>query len=455
LLVVFCATMGSFNVGYALGFSSPATRDFHVYEKELSVTIEESSWFGSMLVLSAIGGSILGGIFTDRFGRKIVILLMLLTYTGGWVAIGVAKSLVPLFIGRFLTGFALGTTLVVVPAYLVEVAPPFIRGGLGSFFSLLLAIGIAVAYAFGFYFRWRGLAHIGTIISSISFLICLWIPESPSWLVKHGKESAARKRLQFLQGGRKSEKEIFNEIENIAQDIRSTQVLEPRFYKPLVVLVFLNAFQHLSGINVIIFYAHSIFRMANFHDESLPSLLVACIQVFALFVPLALMDRLGRRKLAFISGIGVTFCSASIGTCLYVFEMKQASFGANSTGILDGNASTVGQSNLMTAWLSLVSILMFVVFYAMGLGPIPFVVLGELMPLRSRGLGGGIASATNSFTSFLVVKCFHFLVSILNIYGLFWLLAGFGALYVLFCWFSLPETMGRSRDELERLYDRR
>uniref|UniRef100_F6U2N7 Major facilitator superfamily (MFS) profile domain-containing protein n=1 Tax=Ciona intestinalis TaxID=7719 RepID=F6U2N7_CIOIN len=229
--------------------------------------------------------------------------------------------------------------------YLVEIGPSIIRGSMGTLFNLILAVGILVPYALGFHFRWRSLSYIGVILASTSFLLCLWIPESPSWLVKKGRRERARKSLRFLQGRRK---------------------------------IFLNVFQHLSGVNVIIFYAHSIFRMANFQNESVPSLLVSGIQVFALFVPLALMDRLGRRKLAFISGIGATLCNAAMGICF--MKIYNASGSAIHEVTSHPPVANSLERYVFAAWLTLVSALLFIVFFAFGLGPIPFVVLAELMP---------------------------------------------------------------------------
>nr|XP_002130730.1 solute carrier family 2, facilitated glucose transporter member 8 [Ciona intestinalis] len=464
-LVIFCATLPSLNIGYAIGFSSPATRDFEVYETQLKLTTEQTTWFGSLLVLFAIAGSMACGLFMDKFGRKLSILLQLLIYTSGWVSLSVAGSCLPLFIGRCLTGFAMGASFTVIPVYLVEIGPSIIRGSMGTLFNLILAVGILVPYALGFHFRWRSLSYIGVILASTSFLLCLWIPESPSWLVKKGRRERARKSLRFLQGRRKSRKEISNEVDTIAESILHHETgmhlrdaLEPSFCKPLLILIFLNVFQHLSGVNVIIFYAHSIFRMANFQNESVPSLLVSGIQVFALFVPLALMDRLGRRKLAFISGIGATLCNAAMGICF--MKMEKDLFATLRDNITSYNASgsaihEVTSHPPVAAWLTLVSALLFIVFFAFGLGPIPFVVLAELMPLKTRGVGGGIVSATNWLMCFLVVKCFPSFVDLIHIYGVFWLLSGLSATYVVFCWWCLPETMGRSRDELGHLFDRR
>nr|XP_002129503.1 solute carrier family 2, facilitated glucose transporter member 8 [Ciona intestinalis] len=464
-LVIFCAALPSLNIGYAIGFSSPAARDFEVHETQLNLTTEQTTWFGSLLVLTAIAGSIACGVFMDKFGRKLSILLQLLIYASGWVSISLSGSHLPLFIGRCLSGFAMGASYTATPVYLVEVGPPFIRGSLGTLFNLFLAIGILVAYAFGFHFRWRSLSHIGAIIASISFLLCLWIPESPSWLVKKGRREKARKSLRFLQGRRKSRKEITSEVDTIAESVLDHETgmhlrdaLESNFIKPVTILIFLNAFQHLSGINVIIFYAHSIFRMANFQNESIPSVVVGGIQVFAFFVPLVLMDKWGRRKMAFISGIGATLCHASLGVCMYMesFDLS-ATLGDNTTSY---NVSGPGideavQHPPVTAWLTLVSAILFIVFYTFGLGPIPFVVQAELMPLKTRGVGGGIASATNCVTAFVMVKCFPSFVVLIHIYGVFWLLSGLSAAYVAFCWWCLPETMGRSRDELEHLFDLR
>ncbi|CAK8673582.1 unnamed protein product [Clavelina lepadiformis] len=481
------ACLQVFHTGYCIGFTSPAVRDFTGPETKLNLTLDEISWFGSLLTIGAMVGSLVCGPLMERLGRLVTMKFNMILYISGWVFIFSHTTVALLYIGRLLTGLAYGITITVVPVYVGEVGPTVIRGLLGASINLFLAIGIMAGYAFGIVFRWPHLAEIGIICASISLILCSILPESPFWLVKKKNNYDAQKAFKHLLGSATPLNAIKLRIASIQESqleneerFKMKDILNPLFYRPLVIVVVLNSSQQLSGINALMFYVHSIFHAANFDDENLPSIMLGSVQILGLFVSMFLMDKLGRRKLFLVSSVGCGFCFALLGVCMYFISTCKASLEAPTQNMSEdnfpGTSNTTHYAGLhvdingqndhfyhydsneakcsfeVSAWIALISSVMFIVLFALGLGPVPFTAIGELIPLQRRDFAGGLATFSNNLFSFVVVKSFPLLSLYTSSHAVFW---GFGVINFMiasYAWWKLPETKGRSLQEIQELF---
>nr|CAB3266212.1 solute carrier family 2, facilitated glucose transporter member 8 [Phallusia mammillata] len=466
ILSVLLVCLAPIVAGFVLGYSSPASESLEsMDDKGFYLNAEESSWFGSIVMLTALLGCVASAPCMERLGRKVSIMILLFVYLFGWVFIMASQSVVVLFVGRSLCGIGFGCTITVVPVYLGEIGPPYIRGSLGTLFNIAMAFGILVAFGFGAAFQWKGLAEIGGSIVCLAIFCCFVIPESPYWLLKRGDEQGALRSFKFLYGGKKYLSAIRKRIiEYKSAPVQPSMkfsiesICRPHFYKPICIVVCLHSFQHFTGINAIVFYAHSIFKTAGFKNEHLPSLLVGMTQAVVMFFTMHLVEKLGRKKSLMLSSLGVAICNATLGACL--FHMSKQNFNEELSAnfsMESANATVEGTSpdrdTPVAAWIALSSTLLFMAFFAIGLGPIAFLALGEILPMSFRGIGSAVATSVNGISAFLVIKSFRFLSALISPHGVFWCFSVVSVLSTVFAWRCFPETRGKTLLEIEALFD--
>jgi SP family facilitated glucose transporter-like MFS transporter 8 len=278
----------------------------------------------------------------------------------------------------------------------------------------------------------------GLALPFITAVMVLRIPESPRFLVTNGRRQEALRALSWLRGPHVDVEDECHDIEE-SFDPSDKMTLSELFSKrelflPLKVSVGLMIFQQFSGINVVMFYTVSIFESAGFKENAtMATVFIGAVQVVVTVVACLVMDRAGRRVLLILAGTGMALSCFTLG---YYYK-QQAAAEANAMEITD------------LSWLALSSLVVYIVAFSIGLGPIPMLVMSEIFPVRARGTASGIASFICWFCGFIVTKEYATMETILGQYGAFWFFGLCCIAGVLFVWRSVPETKGKSLEDIE------
>ncbi|XP_075376163.1 solute carrier family 2, facilitated glucose transporter member 8 isoform X1 [Mycteria americana] len=463
-LAAFAAVLGPLSFGFVLGYSSPVIPELRKSnDPKLRLDSNQASWFGSVVTLGAAVGGILGGYLVDKVGRKLSLMLCSIPYVFGYIVIISAQNVWMLYFGRMLTGLASGITSLVVPVYISEVSHPKVRGMLGSCVQLMVVTGILGAYIAGITLKWRWLAVFCSFPSCIMLLFMSFMPETPRFLLNRNKRSEAIASLRFLRGPHADHEWECGQIEASVQEegLNLSEFKNPSIYRPLLIGVALMFFQQATGINAVMFYAETIFEDANFTDSRMASVVVGSIQVCFTAVAALIIDKTGRKVLLYISGkicYWILFrIVMALSTALFGLYFKMVLPNRNNSSNPDvwftlNSASPGAESSI--SWLAVVSLGLFVAGFALGWGPIPWLVISEIFPLKARGISSGACVLTNWVMAFLVTKEFNDFIGFLTSYGTFWLFSAFCCLNVTFTAFYVPETKGQTLEQIETYFRR-
>ena len=260
-----CGYLGALSFGYVIGYSSPALPQMTIFEHDDAA----ASWFGSIVNLGGIIGSIFAGWFVQRRGRRTTMFTAAVPFLAGWVFIFMGTTVEVLCLGRFLNGVGCSIAIIAVPLYIAETASKDLRGTLGSGIQLSIAFGILLVYALGLAFNWRELALIGTIIPVLAVTLGLRSPESPRFLLDVGRKGEAVTTLTWLRGSAAIAEEECRDMEESASGFVVQSSIVDLFrrhelFRPLVIGVMIIVFQQISGINVVVFYTDSLFQVHEF-----------------------------------------------------------------------------------------------------------------------------------------------------------------------------------------------
>lgn len=433
-LIAAISAITGFLFGYDEGIISGTLQ---VLVKEFSINHLETGVMTSALPFGAIFGSLLlAGRYAQHLGRKPLLVVVAILYTLGGVIVSLAPSVMMVSIARVILGFAIGAGAVVAPLYISETAPAAIRGRLVTIYQLAITIGILCSFIINYLLveavSWRYI-YASVIIPSVALLAgVLVVPESPRWLVFKGEGNKALQVLKKIRKGA-SEKEIASEYEAINQIVQTERpakwkALFSSVNRPVVIIgIALFMFQQLSGINTVIYYAPSIFAQAGFESVSsqiLATVIIGLVNVLSTIVAMSLVERLGRFQLLALGFIGtsVSLAAIFIGSVMQVEYMN---------------------------WLSLAALISYIIFFAISIGPLPWVMMSEIFPLKLRSAGMGLSSVSNWFFNAVVVLLFPIMAASLgvaNTFGIFSLLCLVGL------WFTvkyIPETQGISLEAIE------
>lgn len=433
------STLGALAAGMTLAWTSSAGDDGKNLESlyDIHISKDEFSWISSLVAIGSAVICIPIGILTDMIGRKYSMLLMVVPFTIGWLLIIFAKSVIMFYIGRFITGLSGGAFCVAAPIYTAEIAENEIRGTLGSYFQLLLTTGILLSYILGTFVNMRILSIISALVPLIFFVVFMFMPESPSYYLKKGNEKFARKNLIKLRG---IQYNIENELQNQKDALEETNKNSVSFWilikskttlKSFIIAYGLMFFQQLSGVNVVIFYTNSIFEKANTGlNPSYSTIIVGVMQILAVFVSTLIVDRAGRRILLLISIIFLCLTSCTLGIYFYLLKNE-----------VDVNS---------IKWLPLVSVCIFIIMFNMGFGPLPWMMMGEIFAPEVKSVAASSACLFNWILVFIVTKFFSDLSKTIDLDATFWLFAVICLIGTFFVYFIVPETKGKSLEEIQR-----
>jgi len=388
----------------------------------------------------------------EMYGRRLTLVGTSIPYAAGFYLMGLSYYInyTPLlYIGRVITGLVTGASTPPAQIYVSECSSPRVRGTLGSFTATFLALGILIAYVIGAFVEWPILCFILGSFPLIFGLVMLLVPETPSWLLSKRQDTKAKKSLQQLRGKHTDIEEEFQMIKNHGKNVDANEPQEQNrasfssilrdvsLIKPLSISVALMFFQQFSGINAVVYYSVTIFEEAGSSiDRFVSSIFIGVVQLICTLLSAFLVDRFGRRLLLIVSGIFMTLSLAGLGTFLYLKTIVEAE-----------ELDHLG-------WIPLCCLGSYVVAFSVGYGAIPFLIMGELFPLQYRHLMSTFSTSFNLTCSFLVVRTFPDLIQSIGIYGTFGLYATcsvFGIVFVVTC---LPETKGRTLEEISQFFSR-
>ncbi|XP_052297249.1 LOW QUALITY PROTEIN: sugar transporter ERD6-like 8 [Citrus sinensis] len=380
----FVAVCGSFEFGSCVGYSSPA--QFGIMA-DLKESYAEYSLFGSILTIGAIIGAITSGRIADWVARKGAMRIASVICIVGWLTISVSSAAPLLDFGRFLTGCGIGVMSYVVPVYIAEITPKNLRGALATVNQLFIVTGALFAYVIGVLMSWRILALTGIVPCLVMLVGLFFIPESPRWLAMIGKNQEFEVALSMVRGPNVDVSRELNEIlESLAlinqlPRVNILDLFNRRNIRFVNVGVGLMVFQQAVGINGNIYYAAQIFKSAGV-SPNLGSILYASLRVVLTAFGATLMDKAGRRPLLMISIVGLLLGNLLTGMS---FLLKVHHLAPDAVPIL-----------------AVVRVMVYIAFYSIGMGPIPWVIMSEIFPLNIKGPGGSLVTLVNWIGSWAI-----------------------------------------------------
>ncbi|KAF7549341.1 hypothetical protein G7046_g8375 [Stylonectria norvegica] len=479
LLLTFAAGISGLLFGYDTGVVSATLVSLGTSLSNRELTSLDKSIITSSTSLFALLVSPFSSILADKLGRKRVILYADLLFVLGAVAQAWSSTVAGMVVGRCIIGAAVGAASFVVPLYIAEVAPAQYRGRLITTNVLFITLGQMVAYVVGWLFStfaspatgWRWMVGLGALPAAFQGAIVVLMPETPRWLVKVGQSGAAKLVIQKVNGSagssrsadaliREIELEVRDEYE--AQRMRDHQasgrwrwlggwqllMSEGKHRRALAIACLLQGLQQLCGFNSLMYFSATIFTLVGFQSPTLTSLTVAVTNFIFTLIALGLIDRIGRRRILLYS---IPFMVMGLLLSAYGFSLLDLGSAASPSPTpedKDQNSAAPRGAAVMI----LVSIMIYVASYALGLGNVPW-MQSELFPLAVRSLGSGISTATNWTANFVVGLTFLPLMDTLSPPWTF-------ALYAVVCvvgyglvWRIYPETAGLSLEEATALLD--
>lgn len=435
------AAGGAFAAGTLLGWTSPAQDELISGKYGFSVSEEQFSWIGAAMTLGAAIVCIPIGFLINMIGRKITMLLLVAPFTLGWALLIWAQNVEMMYAARCILGISGGAFCVTAPMYTGEIAHKDIRGTLGSFFQLMITAGILFVYAIGAGLDIFYMSVVCGLLPLVFGVIFVFMPESPTYLVATNRDDSAIKSIQWLRGKNYDYSAEMEELKTTEVKIKENPVsiysaLTRRVtLKALSISLGLMFFQQLCGINAVIFYSTEIFRDANTGiDANLSTIVVGIMQVVATFVSVLVVDKLGRRLLLLASAIVMAIATVAMGVYFFMQDQDKESV-----------------ANL--GWLPVVSLCVFIIMFSIGFGPVPWLMMGELFASDIKGVAGSIAGTTNWILAFVVTKTFVNLKDSIGSGETFWLFAGITIVGVFFVFFLVPETKGKSLNEIQAILE--
>jgi sugar porter (SP) family MFS transporter len=436
LLGAAITALGGLLFGYDTGVISGALlfigRDFH------GLTSFDKELLTSILLIGALIGALAAGRIADRIGRRPTVLGTAALFVAGVLIAAVSPNFAVLVGARVIIGLAVGSASMVVPLYIGEIVPPRIRGALVSFNQLAITSGILASYLvdYGLASRqnWRLMFGLAAIPAILMFTGMLFQHESPHWLVAQGREDEAREVLRRVRDQGDIDAEIAQVRELSTRRSSMREVFNPALRHVMIIGVMLAVFQQITGINTIIYYAPTLLSSAGLGNSAalLANVVNGAVNVLMTIVAIRLLDRTGRRPLL----LGGT---AGMAVGMIVVALTFALGGSH----LHGN----------TAYIAIAGLLLYTGSFAIGLGPVFWLLISEIYPVRIRGQAMSVATMANWGANFVVTISFLTLLSAIGNAGTFFLFAGLSIVALAYFQRQVPETKNRSLQAIEHDLD--
>ena len=443
-LITFVSAMGGLLFGYdwvVIGGAKIFYEPFFGIENSAALR----GWAMSSALIGCLAGALMSGVWSDRYGRKKMLIIAAVLFTVSAYGTGVIDSFTWLIIYRIMGGFGIGIASNISPIYIAEVSPASVRGRFVSLNQLTIVLGILSAqlvnWQIGDYYMpdkntlsaesiewaWR-LMFLAELIPAGLFLILSFIiPESPRWLAINKNRDSAKKIFTRIGGDAYAMNELA-EIDNLNIEqgrVDWKALLKPGVRKVLIIGIVLAVFQQWCGINVIFNYAHEIFSAAGYtvSDVLMNIVVTGVTNVIFTFVAIFTVDKWGRKALMYVGSAGLAVIYVIMGVCYYL---------------------------QISGWPMLLLVVMAIACYAMSLAPIVWVVLSEIFPARIRGAAMAVSTFFLWMACFILTYTFPLLNEYMGASGTFWIYGSVCVAGFLFIRSQLPETKGKSLEEIEK-----
>ncbi|KAM6541752.1 hypothetical protein CsatB_006199 [Cannabis sativa] len=455
------ASMTSILLGYDIGVMSGAAI---FIKKDLKISDTQIEILMGILNLYSLLGSAAAGRTSDWIGRRYTIVLAGAIFFAGALLMGFATNYSFLMFGRFVAGVGVGYALMIAPVYTAEVSPASSRGFLTSFPEVFINAGILLGYVSNYAFSklpthlgWRLMLGVGSIPSVLLAVGVLAMPESPRWLVMQGRLGEAKKvldktsdsldeaqlRLADIKEAAGIPEHCTDDIVEVSKKSHGEGVWKELLVHPtpavrhiLISAIGIHFFQQASGIDAVVLYSPRIFEKAGIKSDDqklLATVAVGFVKTIFILTATFLLDKIGRRPLLLSSVGGMVLSLATLGVSLTIID----------------------QSDEKLMWavvLSITMVLSYVAFFSIGMGPITWVYSSEIFPLKLRAQGSSMGVAVNRVTSGVISMSFISLYNAITIGGSFFLFAGVATVAWIFFYTMLPETQGRTLEDMEVLF---
>ncbi|XP_052899614.1 facilitated trehalose transporter Tret1-2 homolog [Anopheles moucheti] len=453
VIAAFVANIGTINTGLIFGFSAVVIPQLQAPDSLIPVDESQSSWVASLSAIGTPIGCLLSGYVMDNFGRKKALIATQIPTIIGWIIIACASNVGMIYAGRVLTGFGSGMVGAPARVYTSEVTQPHLRGMLCALASTGISLGVLIQYTLGAFTTWKFLSGVSVIVPIAALILMLLMPETPNYLVSKQKPEKARRSLARLRG---SSYNIDREVEQLQSFAAKTNasgkkklslretiqaLVHPSCLKPFAILTIYFMMYQFSGVNTITFYAIEIFRDSGTKlDKNTCTILLGFVRLIFTIVGAIMLRRCGRRPLTFISGIGCGFTMIGLGVYLkykHGWDLADPPIEPTAT------------------WFPVACIFIFIITCTLGFLIVPWVMIGELYPMKVRGLVGGFTTCMAHSFVFIVVKTYPFLTHVLERHGTFILYGCFSFAGTVFFYLCLPETKGKTLQEIEDYFSGR
>ena len=439
------AATGGLLFGFDTGVISGA-QNFLQDPAGWGVSDSQLEWITTAVLVGAVLGAAFSGRVADLLGRKKVILYTAMIFAVGAIWTGAAGSVSSLVTGRMVIGVAIGVASFTVPLYISEVSPAGNRGSLVSLNQLMIAIGILVSYISDYLiandanpYSWRWMFYVGVFPALVLFIGMIFLPETPRWLIKKGLAEKGRKILSKVERPElvdKAIRDIHLDILRESETAGWRGLFKPWLRNPLMIAVGIMFFQQMTGINTIIYYSPRIFRIAGIESNALtilPSVILGIFIVICTVISVLIIDRVGRRPLFFVGLSGMVAGLIGIGLAFHFEEQ-------------------LGDS---LKYIAMICMLFYVGFFSVSLGPLGWLILSEVFPLKVRGIGMSMGSLSNWLFNGVIAFTFLKLVNALTPSGAFWLYALLGIIALIWGYRYIPETKGVTLEQIEEHWRKR
>lgn len=430
--------LGAFLIGYATSVIAGAL----LYLRgDLDLNNAQQGLATSIVLLGAMAAAMFTGRLADRFGRKAILGTAGVLFAVGLAISAAATGFVVLIAGRLITGFGVGIASALAPTYLGEMAPAQVRGRMLTLNQLMQTVGMLAAYVVSLTFsasgNWRAMFWTGVVPAGLLVVAAVRLPESPAWLIAAGRTDAARDMLRSVAGSEGADtvidryrREDEHEQHEREEDRRLEQkgwrgLLSRRVRPALVVGVGLAALQQFVGINTVLYYAPTIMERTGLSASNsiVYSVIIGVVNLVMTIISLRLVDRVGRRPLLVVSLLGMTVSVALLGVA-FIAELASV--------------------------FLLIGMLVFVSSFAIGMGPVFWVILGEIFPSSEQAEGSGAGSAVNWLSNFALSTAFLPLVEAIGTGEVFLIFAVVCLLALAFVYRYVPETKDRDFEQIDR-----
>jgi SP family arabinose:H+ symporter-like MFS transporter len=398
-----------------------------------------TGWAASSAIWGCVFGAMVAGYVSDRMGRKKVLILTAILFAISAIGSAIPNDLNMFVIARFIGGVGVGAASMLSPMYISEIAPADRRGMLVTLYQLAIVIGINLIYFVNLLISgagdelwnvesgWRYMLGSEVIPAALFLIALFFVPESPRWLASKGRDEEALDILTKVNGSDRAQS-VLDDVKETLNEEKGTikELFAPGLRTAMIVGMFLALFSQITGINAIIYYAPEIFKSVGFGTNSalLQTVIIGLVNTLFTFVAIKFIDKAGRRKLLLWGVSGMIICLFGVGT---VFHFE------------------IGSGPLL-----LVFILGFIASFASSLGPIPWVLISEIFPTKTRGTAMSFAILTLWIGVVLITQFTPVLLSEVGGAGTFFIFGGNAIFLLIFTYKMIPETKGKTLEEIER-----